>query len=166
MVSNNLKISQKNNLNRQDKIDQLDQKLKRFLKSKKIWCASSTHFPEEKFCGNVHKKLKLKYKNLLTIIIPRHIDRVNGIVKDLQNQKLKVHLHFPKKNISKNTDIYLVNAFGKTKTFYDNCNNVFLGGSLVDHGGQNPLEATGMVVIFCMAQIFKTLKKFIICQRN
>ena len=133
----NLKFSQS-----EYKIDQLDQKLKRFLKSKKIWCASSTHFPEEKFCGNVHKKLKLKYKNLLTIIIPRHIDRVNGIVKDLQNQKLKVHLHFPKKNISKNTDIYLVNAFGKTKTFYDNCNNVFLGGSLVDHGGQNPLEAT------------------------
>ena len=131
----NLKFSQS-----EYKIDQLDQKLKRFLKSKKIWCASSTHFPEEKF-WNV-KKLKLKYKNLLTIIIPRHIDRVNGIVKDLQNQKLKVHLHFPKKNISKNTDIYLVNAFGKTKTFYDNCNNVFLGGSLVDHGGQNPLEAT------------------------
>ena len=38
--------------------------------------------------------------------------------------------------------IYLVNEFGKTKSFYNSCDNVFLGGSLVSHGGQNPLEAT------------------------
>ena len=39
------------------------------------------------------------------------------------------------------TDIYLVNAYGKTKLFFNNCKNVFLGGSLINHGGQNPLEA-------------------------
>ena len=38
-------------------------------------------------------------------------------------------------------DIYLVNSYGKTKTFYNICKNVFLGGSLINHGGQNPLEA-------------------------
>ena len=50
--------------------------IKTFIKSKKVWCASSTHFNEEKFCGIIHKKLKKKHKNLLTIIIPRHINRV------------------------------------------------------------------------------------------
>ena len=45
------------------------------------------------------------------------------------------------KKIDKDTDIYLVNVYGKTKSFYRNCKNVFLGGSIINHGGQNPLEA-------------------------
>ena len=51
------------------------------------------------------------------------------------------HIDEPLKKIKKDTDIYLVNSYGKTKSFYNNCKNVFLGGSIVNHGGQNPLEA-------------------------
>ena len=58
------------------------------------------------------------------------------------NLKLKVHTYESNKKIQPNTDIYLVNAYGKTKTFYNLCKNIFLGGSLIKHGGQNPLEAT------------------------
>ena len=47
----------------------------------------------------------------------------------------------PPKKINTSTDIYLVNSYGKTKSFYKECKNVFLGGSLIKHGGQNPLEA-------------------------
>jgi 3-deoxy-D-manno-octulosonic-acid transferase len=50
-------------------------------------------------------------------------------------------MHEPKKSIHQDTDIYLVNSFGKTKSFYSMIKNVFLGGSLIKHGGQNPLEA-------------------------
>ena len=50
-------------------------------------------------------------------------------------------MHEPKTKIHQNTDIYLVNSFGKTKSFYSVIKNVFLGGSLIKHGGQNPLEA-------------------------
>ncbi len=55
--------------------------------------------------------------------------------------KLKVHLENPKTKVDPNTDIFLVNSYGKTKSFYKNCKNVFLGGSMIKHGGQNPLEA-------------------------
>ena len=55
---------------------------------------------------------------------------------------MKVHLHDEKKIIKKDTDIYLVNSYGQTKSIYNLCKNVFLGGSIIDHGGQNPLEAT------------------------
>ena len=95
-----------------------------------------------KICGNVHKIIKRKYRNLLTIIIPRHIERVGSIKNELQKLDLKVHIHEPKKKISNDTDIYLVNSYGKTKSFYNNCKNIFLGGSMINHGGQNPLEAT------------------------
>ena len=86
--------------------------------------------------------MKKTYKNLLTVIIPRHIERVKTIKKELENLDLKIHLHEPKKEIDKNTDIYIVNSYGKTKSFYYYCKNVFLGGSIINHGGQNPLEAT------------------------
>ncbi len=77
----------------------------------------------------------------MTIIIPRHVNRVESIKKELNNLKLKIHLDEPSSSIDKSTDIYLVNSYGKTKSFYNNCKNVFLGGSIVSHGGQNPLEA-------------------------
>ena len=86
--------------------------------------------------------MKKKFKKLLTIIIPRHINRINSIKTELNNLNLKVHLDEPKKKIDPNTDIYLVNSYGKTKLFYKVCKNIFLGGSLIMHGGQNPLEAT------------------------
>ena len=132
----NLKFSQT-----EKKEDLLSKNLKKYFLSKKIWCAASTHDTEEKFCFIAHKKLKKKYKNLLTIIIPRHINRTENIIEEIQNLNLKVHVHDSNNKIDNNTDIYLVNAYGKTKSFYKLCKTVFLGGSLIKHGGQNPLEA-------------------------
>jgi len=132
----NLKYSQSEN----EKIE-IDSQTLNFISRKTAWCASSTHNSEEKFAGLIHNKLKKKYKNLLTVIIPRHIDRKEEIKEQLSNLGLKVHMHEPKSRINKDTDIYLVNSFGKTKSFYSIIKNVFLGGSLIKHGGQNPLEA-------------------------
>ena len=115
--------------------------LKKNIIKRKIWCASSTHETEENFCGKVHLELKKKYPNLLTIIIPRHVERVNLIKSDLQKLNLKIQTFESKEKIEKDTDIYVIDAYGKTKSFYNLCNNVFLGGSLINHGGQNPLEA-------------------------
>ena len=132
----NLKYSQSEN----EKIE-IDSQTIKFISRKTVWCASSTHNSEEKFAGHIHNKLKKKYKNLLTVIIPRHIDRVDEINEQLSNLGLKVHTHEPKSRINEDTDIYLVNSFGKTKSFYSIIKNIFLGGSLIKHGGQNPLEA-------------------------
>ena len=85
--------------------------------------------------------LKKNIKNLLTIIIPRHINRVNSIKSEIDKENLNIHLHHPLSKIKKNTDIYIVNSYGNTKLFYNYCQNVFLGGSIISHGGQNPLEA-------------------------
>ena len=119
----------------------LDKNLDKFLSINNSWCASSTHESEELIIGQTHKILKKKIKKLVTIIIPRHIERCFVIKKDLERLNLKVHLDEPKKKIDPKIDIYLVNSYGKTKSFYKRCNNIFLGGSLIKHGGQNPLEA-------------------------
>ena len=132
----NLKFSQSEN-----EINSINLKAKKFVSNRIVWCASSTHDNEEKFCGLVHKKLKNKYKNLLTIIIPRHINRTQEIENQLETIGLKVHKDLPEKKIPNNVDVYLVNSYGKTKPFFSICKNVFLGGSIINHGGQNPLEA-------------------------
>ena len=132
----NLKYSQSEN----EKIDIDDQTIN-FISKRTAWCASSTHNSEEKFIGQVHNKLKKKYKDLLTVIIPRHVDRKDQIISQLSDLGLNIHVHEPKTKINKKTDIYLVNSFGKTKSFYSILNNIFLGGSIIAHGGQNPLEA-------------------------
>mgnify|MGYP001187208116 CR=1 FL=1 len=132
----NLKFSQSDN----EQII-INDRFKKFIINKKSWCASSTHPTEEIFCALIHKNLKKKYKNLLTIIIPRHVERAYSIKEDLEKLDLKIQFHESNNKISKDTDIYLVNSYGKIKQFFYSCNNVFLGGSIINHGGQNPLEA-------------------------
>jgi len=144
----------------------IDGQIKNFISKKTVWCASSTHQSEEKFAGQVHKLLKKKYNNLLTVIIPRHIDRERKIKDEMFELGLKVHTYKPKKKIHPDIDIYLVNSFGKTKSFFSLVKNVFLGGSLIDHGGQNPLEAAkfGCNIlhgpnIYNFNEVYKFLKK-------
>jgi len=135
----NLKFSETSLKN----IDSIDNNIKKFFSSKKILFAGiSTHPTEEIFCANIHSSLKKIYPNGITIIIPRHIHRSAKIKKEIEKLGLKVHLHSSNKiKTDKKTDIYLVDTFGETKSFLKVCNIVFLGGSLIKHGGQNPLEA-------------------------
>ena len=119
---------------------------KSFIKqfnNRKVWCASSTHADEELDCAKVHQNLKKKHKNLLTIIIPRHVHRVNEIQNKLRDLGLNVICRSSNKKITKNTNVYLVDTYGETKKFYKLSKTVFLGGSLlssIKHGGQNPIE--------------------------
>ena len=133
----NLKFAE----NPEENLDKISNKFKLKFKNRKIWIASSTHKKEELFCANTHIKLKKKVKNLLTIIIPRHIHRAKDIANEIKNLNLKVAFHSSKpKNLNK-IDVYIVDTFGETKKFHKIGNSVFLGGSIIKRGGQNPLEA-------------------------
>jgi 3-deoxy-D-manno-octulosonic-acid transferase len=59
----------------------------------------------------------------------------------LDKKKLKFAKHSENKKNYKNYDIYIVDSYGESKSFYKISDVVFLGGSLVSKGGQNPLEA-------------------------
>ena len=123
-----------------DNHDSSKKLLKNKLKDFKVWCAASTHFNEEILIGNLHKKLKKKERKLITIIIPRHVSRTNEIKETLNKIELNCILHSSNEKIKKNTDIYLVDSYGETSKFYNLANISFVGGSIIKHGGQNPLE--------------------------
>ena len=117
-----------------------DKHLKNKFNNSKIWCAASTHKNEEIFLGKLHKNLKKNNKQLITIIIPRHINRTPQIIDDMNRLGLKTITHSSKLKIKNDTDIYLVDSYGISSKFYNLTNITFVGGSLVPHGGQNPLE--------------------------
>ena len=123
------------------KNDKIPVQLKNFFNRKTHWCASSTHRGEEEFCIDAHCNLKKKYKNLVSIIIPRHVDRRNEIIDIAKSKNLKFFCHSSGEMIPSDTEIYIVDTYGETETFYNLSNIVFMGGSIIKHGGQNPLEA-------------------------
>ena len=134
----NLKFSESSS----DLKDRSNFKIKKFLKKKKIvFTAISTHKGEELLCAKVHANLKKKYKNIISIIIPRHIHRAQEIKDELNLIGLNVHLHSSNKLIKNDTDIYLVDTFGETKSFLKLSKIAFMGKSIHGYGGQNPIEA-------------------------
>ena len=134
----NLKFCQRN-LELQNRLN-LNIK-KNFINKKILFTAISTHIGEELFCGRVHLNLKKKYKNIISVIIPRHIHRAKDIKEELETIGLKIHLHTSNKKVKNYTDIYIVDTFGETNSFLKLSKIVFMGKSVFGHGGQNPLEA-------------------------
>ena len=137
----NLKFSNiKNDLNKK-----LDSDFFNKIKNRKIWCAASTHPTEEILCARSHLKIKESYNNILTIIIPRHIDRIEKIRKELSNLNLKIALYSKLDQIDINTDILLIDTYGEASIFYNISKYVFVGKStiksLIMNSGQNPIEA-------------------------
>ena len=146
--------------------------LKKKFSKKVIFCAASTHPTEELFVGKVHKELKSEIKNLITIIIPRHINRKKEILDELNNIGLNSQLHTSPNKLSKNTDIYIVDTYGESAKFYSLSKLTFLGGSLITHGGQNPLESAreGNYILYGpyvenFKEVYGMLEKLMITQR-
>ena len=135
----NLKFS-----NIKNDIKKLDLNFLNKIKNRKVWCAASTHPSEEIICAEAHLKIKKNYNNILTIIIPRHIDRVKAIKEELSKFNINVLLVTELNNFDDKTDILLVNSYGEALKFYDISKYVFLGKSLVQSlikdSGQNPIE--------------------------
>ena len=126
--------------NDKSKYSPTDKNLFLQFKNYETFIAASTHHKEELFTAKVHKILKKKKKNLITIIIPRHINRVDQIIDKIKSLDLNVITHSSKNKKLKDIDIYIVDTFGESKKFYKISTSVFLGGSIVNKGGQNPLE--------------------------
>jgi 3-deoxy-D-manno-octulosonic-acid transferase len=110
------------------------------LQKRIIFIALSTHDTEEEFCIKAYISLKLKYPNLLTLIIPRHINRIPKIEAVIKRLKLNFLTQDSLSSIKSDTDILIVNTYGNTQRFLKLSKFIFIGGSLINHGGQNPIE--------------------------
>jgi 3-deoxy-D-manno-octulosonic-acid transferase len=120
--------------------DKLD-KLLFITRGRPIIIAASTHPGEEEILIEAHKALAGFFPSLLTVIVPRHPSRGEAIVRTIAAAGLtpaqRSHEDLP----TAVTDIYVADTLGELGLFYRLAPIVFMGGSLVEHGGQNPIEA-------------------------
>ena len=122
----------------------IDEKAKKELTKqiggRRLWLISSTHDDEEIRIAKAHKKLKKKYPDLLLIVAPRHPNRGEEISELIKKLDLKTALRSKSEKLSKDVDVYIADTIGEMGLWYELAEIVFVGGSLVAHGGQNFIE--------------------------
>jgi 3-deoxy-D-manno-octulosonic-acid transferase len=108
--------------------------------TRKTWAAISTHDGEETIAADVHLRLRSRHKGLLTILVPRHPDRVEEITAMLKAKGLNVVRRSTGAAVTADTDILLGDTIGEMGLFLRLTEIAFVGRSLTGEGGQNPLE--------------------------
>jgi 3-deoxy-D-manno-octulosonic-acid transferase len=127
------------------KKESLDEANIKILDTFKVWCAASTHDGEESLVVKTHKEIRKKYNNVLSIIIPRHINRVPHIKSLIIKSNLDFQILNDGDIITGNKEVLIINSFGVLFKYFSYCKNIFIGKSLIKKlravGGQNPIEA-------------------------
>ncbi len=108
--------------------------------SRPLWVVSSTHNDEELKIGKFLKRVNEQVSDLITIIAPRHPTRGTEIQEQLNGLGLKTALRSKGEKINKDTEVYIADTIGEVGIWYDMAPIVFIGGSLIPHGGQNFME--------------------------
>jgi 3-deoxy-D-manno-octulosonic-acid transferase len=119
-------------------------KLERLMavtRGRPIIVAASTHPGEEDILLEAHRKLTGLFPLLLSVIVPRHPNRGEAIAQAMAASGRHVTLRSHEELPTAATDIYIADTMGELGLFYRLAPIVFMGGSLVQHGGQNPIEA-------------------------
>ncbi|MEA2898526.1 MAG: 3-deoxy-D-manno-octulosonic-acid transferase [Bradyrhizobium sp.] len=121
-----------------------DARLERLMavtRGRPVIVAASTHPGEEETLLEVHRELAGYFPSLLTVMVPRHPNRGEAIARIVAASGLHVALRSHEDLPTATTDIYIADTIGELGLFYRLAPIVFMGGSLVEHGGQNPIEA-------------------------
>jgi 3-deoxy-D-manno-octulosonic-acid transferase len=105
-----------------------------------VIAATSTHAGEDALMIEAHNKLRGNFPSLLTMIAPRHAERGQDIADIAQAAGLKAALRSRGELPGRATDIYIADTMGELGLIYRLAPVVFVGGSLVERGGQNPIE--------------------------
>ncbi len=106
--------------------------LRRAIGFRPVWLAASTHAGEEAIVASVHARLAAEFPGLLTIVVPRHPDRGASVAAEIGAARGQA---------PSDGGLWVVDTIGELGMFYTVVKIAFVGGSLVAHGGQNPLEA-------------------------
>lgn len=108
--------------------------------SRPTWAAVSTHEGEEQVASSIHRLLRQRHTNILTIIVPRHPNRADALEAEFIATGLKVARRSRNDRIRIDTDILLGDTIGEMGLYLRLTEIAFVGRSLTAEGGQNPLE--------------------------
>jgi 3-deoxy-D-manno-octulosonic-acid transferase len=111
------------------------------VRERPMIAAASTHAGEEAVIIDAHRRLRQSFPGLLTIIAPRHPERGPGVLQIATAGGLNAVARSGGYLPDRGTDVYVADTIGELGLIYRLAPIVFMGGSLVRHGGQNPIEA-------------------------
>jgi 3-deoxy-D-manno-octulosonic-acid transferase len=117
------------------------ERLMAVTRGRPIIVAASTHPGEEELLLQAHRTLAGFFPSLLSVIVPRHPNRGESVARTVAASGLHVALRSREELPTATTDVYVADTMGELGVFYRLAPIVFMGGSLIPHGGQNPIEA-------------------------
>lgn len=116
-----------------------------------VLVAASTHRGEEAQILEAFRSLRRRYASLLLVLVPRHPERFASVARLSRRRGFETALRSREiGELPPTTNVLIGDTMGELHRFYAAADLAFIGGSLVRHGGQNPLEActVGVPVIF------------------
>ena len=145
---------------------QLAQALQPVVDGRVVWVAGSTHAGEDELLIQAYQTLKTQFPQLLLVLVPRHPERFDAVAQLLAQHQLTFVRRSSGVLPQPETAVWLADSMGELLSWYQLASFVFIGGSLIERGGHNPLEAMafGKAVlagphVFNFQQIFTQLNK-------
>ncbi|PJG82348.1 lipid IV(A) 3-deoxy-D-manno-octulosonic acid transferase [Caviibacterium pharyngocola] len=111
-----------------------------WVNDRPVWIAASTHEGEEEIILAAHRLLLAQFPDLLLILVPRHPERFNQVAELITKQKFNYVRRSENMSPTAETQVVLGDTMGELMLMYGISDIAFVGGSLVKHGGHNPLE--------------------------
>ena len=135
------------------------------LTGREIFVAASTHDGEDAEVIRAHRALRQKFPKLCTILVPRHPERGPAVAELAKSMGQRVAQRSLGQLPNETCDIYVADSIGELGLYYALTDVAFIGGSLISHGGQNPLEAVRLSTAVVtgpsqhnFADVYRTLK--------
>ncbi len=116
-------------------------RLKGAVAGRRVWLAASTHEGEERLACDIHLDLATTIDGLLTVIVPRHPARADSIAEEATAHGLTIARRSQADMPDSATDVFLGDSIGEMGLYLGLGDAVFIGKSMLHHGGHNPREA-------------------------
>jgi 3-deoxy-D-manno-octulosonic-acid transferase len=117
--------------------------------SRPVLVLASSHEGEDDLILDSYQQLLADFPDLLLVLVPRHPERFDEVAAIVLNRDL--HLvrrqeSFDKGNLQANpmTQVYLADTMGEMLLLLATADIAIIGGSFIEHGGHNPLEACAL----------------------
>ncbi|MGM0434622.1 MAG: lipid IV(A) 3-deoxy-D-manno-octulosonic acid transferase [Pseudomonadota bacterium] len=134
-----------------------------FGEGRPVWIAASTHDGEDDPILAAHRRLLERYPQALLVLVPRHPERFDAVARLAQQQNLTLARRAAADDPS-TSQVYLADTMGELLMLFGSADIAFIGGSLIERGGHNPLEAAAWSLpvlsgphVFNFASVFERL---------
>ncbi len=112
--------------------------------ARSVWLAASVHPGEEAIAAAAHRRVRDRIGDALAILVPRHPHKAGAMHEAVARMGFAVARRSAGAAVSPGTAVYLADTLGELGLFYRLADIALVGGSLVPHGGQNPLEPAAL----------------------